>query len=92
MYFAMMGSAVMSKHRSIPAAQRAIRKRYKMFEKVYPISIYSVAVLESPGYWEKGDTPYKHYFLEWYDNCGKSIKQKGGNRDGKDLYSYKRRK
>jgi len=70
MYFAMMGSTVMSKHRSIAAAQRAIRKRYKMFEKVYPISMYSVAVLGSPGYWEPGDTPYSHYFLERYDHAG----------------------
>jgi len=70
MYFSMIGNAIMGRHRSIKAAQRAINKRYNLLKRKYTRSCYFIAKLESPGYWDIGDTPYPRYYMEVYDHAG----------------------
>ena len=62
-YFAMQCGVVMSKHRSIDAAQKAISKRLRIFKK-YPSACYSIARLEHPGYWEQTDSPAMRYYID----------------------------
>jgi hypothetical protein len=65
-FFAMQGNTVISKHRSFDAARKAAVKCYSVcrgYKILYPISFYGVAQLESPNYWERGDAPYKRYYI-----------------------------
>ena len=67
-YFAMQGNAVISKHYSFNAARKAAIKYYTMcrgLKRLYPIDFYAVAQLDSPRYWEKGDSPYQRYYISY---------------------------
>ena len=67
-WFAMQGRAVISRHRSFNAARKAAIKYYSVcrgLKILYPIDFYAVAQLESPSYWDKGDTPYQRYYISY---------------------------